>query len=73
MSNDIPADIIQAVSVVPMLAPMITEMACASVSSPAFTNETVITVVAVDDCTDAVTSIPVSIPVKRLVVIAPRT
>jgi hypothetical protein len=37
------------------------------------TNETVITVVAVDDCTEAVTSIPVSIPVKRLVVIAPST
>ena len=73
MSNDIPADIIQAVSVVPMLAPMITEMACAKVSKPALTNETVITVVAVDDCTEAVTSIPVSMPVKRLVVIAPRT
>ena len=73
MSNDIPADMIHAVSVVPMLAPMITEMACASVSKPALTNETVITVVAVDDCTDAVTSIPVSIPVKRLVVMAPRT
>ena len=73
MSNDIPADIIQAVSVVPMLAPMMTEMACASVSNPALTNETVITVVAVDDCTEAVTSIPVSIPVKRLVVIAPNT
>ena len=73
MSNDIPADMIQAVSVVPMLAPMMTEMACASVSSPALTNETVITVVAVDDWTDAVTSIPVNIPVKRLVVMAPRT
>ena len=73
MSNDIPADIIQAVSVVPMLAPMMTEMACANVNSPALTNETVITVVAVDDCTEAVTSIPVSIPVKRLVVIAPKT
>ena len=40
---------IQAVSVVPMLAPMITEMACVRVSRPALTNETVITVVAVDD------------------------
>lgn len=48
-------------------------MACAKVSNPAFTNETVITVVAVEDCTEAVTSIPVSIPVKRLVVMAPRT
>ena len=73
MSNDIPADMIQAVSVVPMLAPMMTEMACAKVSNPALTNETVITVVAVDDCTEAVTSIPVSIPVKRLVVMAPKT
>ena len=45
-----------------------TEMACAKVSRPALTNETVITVVAVEDCTDAVTSIPVNIPVKRLVV-----
>ena len=71
--NDIPADMIHAVSVVPMLAPMMTEMACASVSRPALTNETVITVVAVDDCTLAVTNIPVSIPVKRLVVMAPKT
>ena len=52
---------------------MMTEIACASVSSPALTNDTVITVVAVDDCTEAVTSIPVSMPVKRLVVMAPRT
>ena len=68
--NENPADIIHAVRVVPMLAPMITDMAWASVSRPALTNETVITVVAVDDCTDAVTKTPVSIPVKRLVVIA---
>ena len=63
---------IQAVSVVPMLAPMMTEMACASVSRPAFTNDTVMTVVAVEDCTEAVTMVPVSRPVKRLVVIAPK-
>ena len=68
-----PADMIHAVSVVPILAPMITLMACARVSSPALTKETVITVVAVDDCTAAVTSIPVSIPVNRLVVMAPST
>ncbi|MBR6494104.1 MAG: hypothetical protein IKT22_02385 [Prevotella sp.] len=55
-----------------MFAPMMTLMACASVSSPAFTNETVITVVAVEDCTEAVTTVPVSSPVKRLVVMAPR-
>src|SRR5574344_342098 len=73
MLNENPADIIQAVSVVPILAPMITEIAWASVSNPALTNETVITVVAVDDCTETVTSIPVSIPVNRLVVIAPNT
>ena len=73
MSNDAPNAMIHAVSVVPMLAPMMTEMACASVSSPALTNETVITVVAVDDCTEAVTSVPVSMPVKRFVVMAPNT
>ena len=52
-----------------MLAPMIMEMACAKVSSPAETNETVMTVVADDDCTAQVTSVPVSIPLKRLPVI----
>ena len=72
MLNDMPAAMIQAVSVVPMLAPMMTEMACASVKRPALTNDTVITVVAVDDCTEAVTNVPVSKPVKRLVVIAPK-
>ena len=49
MLNANPADIIHAVRVVPMLAPMMTDMACARVSSPALTNDTVITVVAVDD------------------------
>ncbi len=63
---------IHAVSVVPMLAPMITLMACDSVSSPADTNETVITVVADDDCTAQVTKVPVSIPVSRFVVIRAR-
>ena len=67
-----PADIIHAVRVVPMFAPMMTLMACANVNKPALTNETVMTVVAVDDCTAAVTKIPVRIPVSRLVVIAPR-
>ena len=67
-----PADIIHAVSVVPMLAPIMTLMACASVRSPAFTNETVITVVAVLLCTAAVTVIPVRIPVRRFVVIRPK-
>ena len=64
---------IHAVTVVPMWAPMMTEMAWASVSRPAFTNETVISVVAVELCTAAVTNIPVSTPVKRFVVMAPRT
>ena len=63
---------IQAVSVVPILAPMMTDMACASVSRPALTKETVITVVAEDDWTAQVMNVPVSIPVNRLVVIAPR-
>ena len=69
MLNEKPADIIHAVSVVPMFAPMMMLMACASVSREALTNETVITVVAVELCTTAVTPIPVSIPVKRLVVV----
>ena len=70
---EVPIAIIHAVSVVPILAPMMTEMAWANVSKPAFTNDTVITVVAVEDWTEAVTSVPVNIPVKRLVVMAPRT
>ena len=65
-----PALIIHAVSVVPILAPIMIDIACANVSRPAFTNDTVITVVAVDDCTDAVTKVPVITPKKRLVVIA---
>src|SRR5574344_1935165 len=73
MLNEKPALIIHAVMVVPMLAPMMTDMACAKVSRPALTNDTVITVVAVDDCTDAVMNAPVSTPVKRLVVIALKT
>ena len=44
-----PALMIHAVSVVPMCAPRMTEMACPSVRSPALTKETVINVVAVDD------------------------
>ena len=68
--NENPADIIHAVKVVPMLAPMIMDIAWARVRSPALTNDTVITVVAVEDCTAAVTKAPVSMPVKRFVVIA---
>ena len=68
-----PAVIIHAVSVVPILAPIITLIAWARVSKPALTKETVITVVAVLDCTAAVTKTPVNMPVKRLVVILPKT
>ena len=71
ISKEEPSAIIHAVNVVPMLAPMMTEIAWAKVSRPALTNETVITVVAVDDCTEAVTTEPVNKPVKRLDVIAP--
>ena len=67
-----PALIIHAVRVVPIFAPITTDIACASVKSPALTNDTVITVVAVELCTAAVMKVPVRIPVKRLVVIAPR-
>ena len=64
---------IHAVSVVPMLAPMMTLMAWPSVNRPADTNETVITVVADDDCTAHVTPVPVNMPAKRLVVMRPST
>ena len=67
-----PSDMIHAVSVVPMFAPMMTEMAWARVNRPALTKLTVMTVVAEEDWTAQVTNIPVSIPVKRLVVIAPK-
>ena len=48
---------------------IITLIACASVSRPTETNDTVITVVADDDCTAQVTIVPVSIPANRFVVI----
>ena len=70
--NEKPRLIIHAVSVVPMLAPMMTDMAWARVRRPALTNETVITVVADEDCTAAVTNIPVNIPVNLFFVIVPR-
>ena len=68
-STKYPSDIIHAVRVVPMFAPMMTVIAWASVSSPALTKETVITVVADDDCTAQVTNVPVSIPVNLFLVI----
>ena len=73
MSNAPPSTIIHAVSVVPMLAPMMTLMAWESVSNPAETNDTVITVVAVEDCTLAVINAPVKRLVNRLVVIVANT
>ncbi len=73
MLKEKPADMIQALSVVPMLAPMITEMACERVRRAALTNDTVITVVAADDWTATQTAIPVITPVMRLVVILPST
>ena len=66
------ADITHAVTVVPMLAPIMTPIACARVISPAFTKLTTITVVADDDCIIAVITIPVMTPIKRLLVIAAR-
>ena len=54
-----------------MLAPIITKWPAQSQQSH-ITKLTVITVVAVEDCTEAVTNVPVNSPVKRFVVIAPR-
>lgn len=50
---------IQAVTVVPILAPIMTPIAFASDSNPAFTKLTIIRVVAVEDCTSAVMTKPV--------------
>ena len=65
-------DIIHAVSVVPILAPMMTPMACVSVSKPALTKLTTITVVAEEDCITEVMPRPVSTPLKGLEVMAER-
>ena len=65
--------IIQAVSVVPMLAPMMTAMAPPSVSSPALTKPTTITVVADDDWMAAVTAMPVRMPFSGRPVMRPST
>ena len=63
---------IHAVKVVPTLAPNITAIDCPSVIRPAFTKLTTITVDAEELCIRAVISIPVSIPVNRLRVMAER-
>mgnify|MGYP001526185942 FL=1 len=65
-------EMIQAVTVVPILAPIMTLMDSASVSNPAFTKLTTITVVAEEDWIRAVINTPVKTPVTRLVVIAVR-
>ncbi len=66
------AEMIQAVTVVPTLAPMITPMACDRFISPASTKLTTMTVVAELDWIMAVTRIPVSTPITRLRVIMAR-
>ena len=63
------SDTNQAVIVVPILAPMITEIDSASVSKPAFTKLTTITVVADDDWIIEVTITPVNTPSTRFFVI----
>ena len=60
---------IHAVTVVPMLAPIITPVDSINVMSPAFTKLTTITVVVVDDWVMVVAPKPVKIPLIRLVVI----
>ena len=64
------AEMIHAVTVVPMLAPMMTPIDCANVIKPAFTKLTTITVVALDDWMRAVMRIPVSTPITRFFVMA---
>ena len=66
------AEITHAVTVVPMLAPMITPILCAKVIKPALTKLTTITVVALELWMSAVTRIPVNTPIKRLRVMEER-
>jgi hypothetical protein len=56
------AETIHAVDVVPTLAPRMRPSDSLNVSNPALTNPTVTRVVALDDCTVAVTAAPVSRP-----------
>ena len=67
------AAIIQAVMVVPKLAPMMTAMDSDSVNKPALTKETTITVVAEDDCSMEVIPKPVTNPDNRFWVIVAMT
>ena len=65
-------EMIQAVTVVPIFAPIITPTACVRVSSPAFTKLTTITVVALEDWMIAVMLRPVSTLLKGFDVMAAR-
>ena len=63
---------IQAVTVVPMLEPMITPTACFSVIIPELTKPTTMTVVAEEDWITAVTPIPSKKPLNTLLLIFAR-
>ena len=67
-----PRDRIQAVTVVPTLAPIMTLMACPRVIMPELTKPTTITVVAEEDWMTPVTARPVRKPSIRLEVSLPR-
>ncbi|MPN08667.1 hypothetical protein SDC9_155952 [bioreactor metagenome] len=63
LSDSIPARLnIHAVTVVPILAPIMTPTDCDSFMMPEFTKPTTITVVAEELCITAVTSIPINTP-----------
>ena len=66
------AEIIQAVTVVPILAPIMTPIACVKLKRPAFTKLTTMTVVADEDWIRAVISMPVKTPATRFEVMAVR-
>ena len=71
ISNSAPAveiAVMNAVTVVPMFAPIITEAACVRVISPTLTKPTIMTVVADELVTIAVTAAPVPTPKKRFFV-----
>ena len=61
--------IMNAEMVVPMFAPIIMEVACVKVISPTLTKPTIITVVAAELFTIAVTTAPVPTPAKRFEVV----
>ena len=65
--------IIHAVTVVPMLAPMMTATALLSESKPALTKLTTITVVAEEDWMAVVTAVPVRMLLSGFPVILPMT